>query len=162
MQYSIFLNGIFESVLNEILEFQTKVPEQTFYLQPYSSRIIRKLSEHPPSSAEPIDLFISNESDLSTVRYKAKIIGWEKKKKIRKSRIEALNKLIQIVQPQEVDIYKVINGKDCANLLQIKELEIIDNPFTVEHFTKIKDGTPVKSGRATAGGWTYINPFTLA
>ncbi len=161
MQYSIFLNGIFESVLKEILEFQTKVPEQTFYLQPYSSRVIRKLAEHPPSSAEPVDLFISNETDLSTVRYRANIIGWENKKKIRKSRLESLNKLIQVLQPEEGDIYKVIRGKDCANLLQIKDLEIIENPFTVEHFTKIKDGTPVRSGRATAGGWTYISPFTL-
>lgn len=59
MRESIFLNGVYESVLEEILEAQRDHPDETFYLQPYSSRKIRQLVEHASTKDNPTPLYIS-------------------------------------------------------------------------------------------------------
>ena len=46
---ALFINEVYESVLEEILRTQTLLPEQILFLQPYSSRPILDLQIFPPS-----------------------------------------------------------------------------------------------------------------
>jgi len=56
---SIFINGVYAGVLNDICKVQGFVPEQILYLQPFAGQRIVELSDNPPSTDSPVRLFLS-------------------------------------------------------------------------------------------------------
>lgn len=155
---AIFLNGVFESVLQEILEIQTPLPEQILFLQPYSGSAIRELRDHPPTIDDPVRLFLSTTKDLSTVRYQAEIVNWSDKTALSDGERFALNRIIWSLQPHEHGLYErpQEQGALCVNLLHVRRMEELDSPFSVDALVKTSDDEPVSTGRTTAGGWTYV------
>lgn len=159
MEYALYLNGVYESGLEEIQKAQSTDQKMVCYLQPYSSDTIVKLSESLPDLSSPITIYISTTSSLPFVSYRAKIVGWENKTELSSSRRAELNAHIQQNQPGETEIYKVGgNGKPCVNLISVVNMERLSTPIPVSSFIKISDKTPLKP-RTTSGGWSYVQPI---
>ncbi len=150
-----FENGIYEQVLEEIITAQRTNPAATFYIQPYSDRIISEFKKKKPGDDNPWRLYASTTSDLSNAHYTAEIIDWEFKPDIDKDRLNVLNEHIQKYQKGEECIYPTKNGKICANLISIRNLKKLENPIPVNRFYKISDGTPLKA-RTRSGNWSYV------
>lgn len=150
MSYALYINGIFESVLTEIVTAQ-KTNNIICYLQPYKSHKIKWKNSVLPTKQNPITCYISTTDLLPFVTYKAKIVGWENKNEIDKKRREILNNHIMRFQKGETEIYD--KG---VNLISIIELQKVQIPLPVQNFTKIDDNEPLKT-RTRAGGWSYVN-----
>lgn len=156
MQQAIFINGVYEKVLKEIIEAQRSNTDLICYLQPYSSKTIKVLAERPPNKKTPIILYISTTGTLDKVCYIADIVGWEKKQSITPTRLELLNNHIRKFQPGEKNIYMTVaNGKDCVNLISILDLKQLPNPFSVSNLEKVNDNKSLKV-RTRAGNWSYV------
>jgi hypothetical protein len=156
--YALYLNGVYESVIKEILEAQRQDSEIVCYLQPYSSSSIAKLADYPPDPGDPVTLYMSVTDSLSMVSYKADVVGWEEKQAIPESRLSELNEHIREFQPEEKEIYRSLdNGEPCSNLIHVRNVEALSSPVPVSRFVKISDRTPLKP-RSTAGGWSYVYP----
>lgn len=154
---AIFINGVYESVLEEARNVQSLLPEQILYLQPYSGGAIAHLREDPPSAADPVRLYASITTDLSRVHYMAEIVGWEDKRELSHEKHVLLTRIIVALQPGETGLYDAAEADSpSVNLLYIRRLQRLDEPFGVENLIKTIDGTPVSPGRATAGGWAYV------
>lgn len=151
MNYSLFINGIYESVLSEIVTAQENNDNLICFLQPYKSHKINWKNSILPTLKNPITCYISITDSLPIVSYKAKIVGWENKNEIDKPRRDILNEHIQNFQKGETEIY----GKG-INLISIIDLQKIQIPLPVQNFIKIDDNKPLKP-RTRAGGWSYVN-----
>lgn len=156
MERIFFENGIYEQVLEEIIVAQRENPTGTFYIQPYSDRIIAEFKKKKPAVDNPWQLYASITDDLSNAHYTAEIINWEYKPDIEKDRLKELNEHIQKYQKGEECIYPTKNGKTCANLISIRNLQRLEKPIPVNRFYKISDGTPLKV-RTRSGNWSYVN-----
>lgn len=159
MNYSLYINGVFEGVLEEIRKAQKNNSSLVCYLQPYASDAIVKLSEAPPTKTTSIALYISLTSSLPFVSYKAEIVGWENKQEIAHKRLLKLNTHIKRNQPSETEIYmEGGNGKPSINLISVINMERLEAPIPVSSFIKVSDNTPLKP-RSTSGGWSYVKPI---
>lgn len=156
MDKALFLNGVYESVLKEIVSAQESHHGEEHYLQPYSGGVIRELAKLPPSKESPVTLYISKTDRLKEISYVAEIVGWEDKRTIPPERLEVLNGRIRKWQPEEGKIYREReNGRKCVNLISIVNLREVPNPISVKNLIKVNDKTPYK-GRPRAGGWSYV------
>ena len=159
MTYALYMNGIYKDVLEEILSVQSSEPDLVCYLQPYKSSRILRLVEQPPTPGTPIVLYASITSALSEVYYRAEVIGWENKSKLRAERLSKLNAHISKYQPKETEIYpKNQSGELCTNLIAIRRLKRLRTPLHISHLIKLSDGVPLKK-RTRAGGWSYVKPL---
>ncbi len=155
MKHALFLNGVYETVLQEILKAQGRDPELICFLQPYSSSRIVLLEKEQPSVESPVPLYISTTTHLGAIGYKGMIVGWENKQEMSNNRLAAVNAAIDKNQPDEENVYMhVSDGKPCVNLISVKYLTPLPNPVSVANLVK-RDGTPVKP-RTRAGNWTYV------
>lgn len=158
MPPALYINGVFEGVLDEITKAQKGQLGKVCFLQPYAARKIKLLADAAPSKKNPIKLYISLTNSLSVVSYRAKIVKWQDKQKLSQQELALLNAHIQEYQPGEKKIYKTIgNGKKCVNLISIIELERLAEPIPVSCFVKVNDGIPLKK-RRRAGSWSYVQP----
>jgi hypothetical protein len=158
---ALFLNGVFDNVLQDILKVQAHLPEQILYLQPYSGSRIVELAEHPPSVDDPVRLFASVTGDLPTVHYIGEIVGWDDKRELDEAKLEALRRVIGPLQPTEDGVYgRTESGDwDCINLLYVRRLHKLSKPFSVAELTNARSGEPLSTNRSQAGGWVYVvNP----
>jgi len=158
---ALFLNGVPEEVLEDILKVQLHLPEQILYLQPYSSERIVHLAEDPPRVDDPMRLFASLTDGLPTVRYVGEVVGWDSKLELSGGRLHLLNRIIYFLQPTEPGVYGMgkAEGRDCANLLHVWRLRKLSKPFSVVQLTNVNTGAPLSDQRKTAGGWVYVtNP----
>ncbi len=154
---ALFINGVYESVLQEISQIQFILPEQILFLQPYASKPIVLLQENPPSVDSPMRLFLSLTNDLSHVHYEGEVVGWEDKRLLAEHKRAALTRIIQALQPNEDGLYDASpTGEKSVNLLYVRRIRKLDAPFSVEQLTKILDEEPLSSGRTTSGGWSYV------
>ena len=155
---ALFINGVFENVLEEILQIQNELPEHIMYLQPYSSDPIVHLRDDPPTDEAAVLLYLSITTDLSMVHYTAEIVGWDDKREIPHAKRKVLNRVIATLQPNESGLYDAsrVEGKPSVNLLHIRRLRRVDPPVSVSRLIKTVDGKPVSPGRTTAGGWAYV------
>jgi len=159
---AFFENGVYESVLEEIIEAQKQDKNIICYIQPYSTGTIQFLKNICPSKNNPIVFYISTTSNLSLVSYTAEIIGWEDKRELLATdtdRVKKLNEHIQKYQQGETDIYKYpdeTQTKECANLISIRNLRKLSIPFSVSMLTKVSDNIPLASTRSQAGGWSEV------
>ena len=128
MEHALFLNGVYEAVLQEILKAQGRDPELTCFLQPHSSSRIALLEKERPSVESPVPLYISTTTHLGTVGYKGMLVGWEHKQEMSRERLAAVNAAIKNNQPDEEDVYMhVSGGKPCVNLISVKYLMPLPN-----------------------------------
>lgn len=160
MKQAIFLNGVYEEVLEEIIKAQGKNDGLVCYLQPFKAQAVKLLEENKPSETISVSLYISLTSSLNLVGYTAQIVGWEDKRKLvnNTERLIVLNKHIEDHQPKEKEIYFYSDEEkinQCVNLLAVKNLKKITNPFSIKNLIKIGDNTPCKP-RTQAGGWSYV------
>ena len=154
----LFINGVYEDVLREILQIQRELPEHIMYLQPYSSGPIVHLRDDPPTVEAPVLLYLSITTDLSNIHYTAEIVGWDDKREIPHAKREVINRVLATLQPNETGLYDAsrVEGKPSMNLLHIRRLRRVDPSFSVSSLIKTSDGKPVSPGRTTAGGWAYV------
>lgn len=155
---ALFLNGVYNSVLKEILSVQAELPEQVMFMQPYSPKVIGLLRDHGPAPESPIQVFFSTTDDLQTVRYRAEIVGWDDKRLLSPTRRGLINRLIAALQPGEKELYNATaaEGGESVNLLHLWRLRPIDPPFRVGTLIKIDDGQPLSENRSRSGGWAYV------
>ena len=158
MDIALYLNGVFEDVLKEIVVAQHSNPDLVCYLQPHAARRIVQLSASPPTPIAPVTLYISVSSGLTDVKYRAKIVGWENKPDIEESRIRSLNLHISRYQPGEDDIYMSKGDTPCTNLISVIDMERLPTPLSVSTLIKTSDRTPLKP-RTMGGGWAYVYPL---
>ena len=136
--YAMFLNGVFENVLQQILRIQGRLPDHVMYLQPYSPSRIVLLAEYPPSTADPVRLFISTTEKLSEVAYTCEIVGWEDKRELKEFRLAQLNRTLSEFQSAEASIYGLDEpGKrDMVNLLHVRRMKKLSPPFLCRRATQ--------------------------
>ena len=162
MSYALYLNGVYESVLKEIVNTQNKNPDLVCYLQPYAPEKIVNLSNNPPTKDSPITVYISITSDLSVVTYQAQIVGWENKIEIQQDRLSFLNGHITDHQPGEEGIYLTVGEgekqKNCVNLISVLDLKRVASVIPISTFIKVSNNLPLKV-RSTSGGWAYVKPL---
>jgi hypothetical protein len=156
--YALFLNGVFETVMQEILRIQEPLPDCVLYLQPYARDRIVRLAEEPPSLVDPVQLFISTTDHLAQVQYVCEIVGWEDKREMHQSRIDQLSEKLRKYQPGEEGVYGLDEpGKGpMVNLLHVRRMHELNSSFSVGLLRNIKDGQPLSTDRTRAGGWVYV------
>ena len=162
MPEALLINGVYNSVLQEIVQMQKALPEHIMFLQPYSQRPIAELRDHPPSVSNPIKLFISVSDDLQHVKYEGEIVGWDSKPALEADKRNVIQRLIWAFQPGEQGLYMEINDKPCQNLLHVWRMREVDRPYPVDRLIKTSDGEPYSMNRSQPGGWSYVQEPTSA
>jgi hypothetical protein len=119
MTTALFLNGVFEATLAEILAAQESSPGLVCMLQPYSAERIKLLADTPPTTKHPVRLYLSVTTSLGQVSYRAHIVAWQDKRALQKSELATLNQRIAASQPSEKEVYLQVAGKSCTNLIYI-------------------------------------------
>jgi hypothetical protein len=158
---AIFLNGVWEGVLQDILNIQQHLPEHIMYLQPHKGKRIVLLAQNPPSTDDPVRLLMSVTDNLSNISYVAEIVGWDDKRELSGPKLTVLNRLIYAFQWTEGGVYPYVRNpkKPCVNLLHIRRLQKLQHTFSVAELHNVKDEQPLSTGRTQSGGWTYVqNP----
>lgn len=155
-------NGVFENLLQEILEAQKIDPNITSYIQPYRTTIFKSLKAQEPSESNPITFYITNTDDINTIIYTADIIQLEDKRELfefNQNRVEELNKHLDIYQKSTGGLYRysdTVKQSECVNLISIKNLKRVSIPFPCTMLIKDSDGEPYKR-RSQPGGWAVVH-----
>lgn len=156
MNAALYINGVFETVLKEIIKAQKDDSGRVCYLQPYAAERIKLLAEAAPTPANPIRLYISLTDSLAVASYRALIVGWHDKRELGDSDLGRFNEHFKEYQPGEKEVYRTGGGGQlCVNLIAITHLERLPDRTPVSSFIKIVDGTPLKE-RSRSGGWSYV------
>lgn len=159
---ALFLNGVYSAILDDIWNVQRKEPERTLFIQPYSPSPIKALEDAPPTPDDPVWLYLSTTDALDTVSYSAEIVSWEDKTLMTRERISEVRAIIKEYQPSENGLYLRIpaSQKDDervpVNLLHVRFLMKLREPFSVTELIKESDRKPLSSNRQTSGGWSYV------
>ncbi|HMP11481.1 HNH endonuclease signature motif containing protein [Hydrogenophaga sp.] len=158
MSKSLFLNGVYDATLDEIVKAQIKHPGATCYLQPYKGEKMRLLAEEAPSPAHPIVFYASLTDSLGQVHYKGEIVGWTDKRELKNDpkKLQLLDEHISNFQPSEGKVHlTTADGKSHVNLLAVRNVSRFETPVPVSCFIKVADGKPLKK-RTRAGGWSPV------
>jgi hypothetical protein len=155
---AIFINGVYEGVLEEILNIQAELPWHVMYLQPHSSSPIVHLRDDLPSPEDPVHLYLSITTDLPTVKYVAEVVGWDDKTEIPPEKSNVINRVIWTLQPSETGLYdaSAVKGKASVNLLYVWRMRKLARPFSVSRLVKTSNDEAVSPERTRAGGWVYV------
>lgn len=156
MNTALFINGIYDAVLADILAAQDAGEPESF-LQPYSGSIVRMLKEKSPSSESPVRLYVSTTEKLSNICYTAEIIGWEDKRQLSESRRQKVLRYLERFQPKECDLFRgdeLGEGK-AVNLITVRNLRSLETLPPTGFLIKQSDGLPLKK-RTRAGGWSEV------
>lgn len=155
---AIFLNGVYGTVLEDILKIQKELPEHIMFLQPYAKSPIVRLRDEPPSINDSVQLYLSTTDDLPTVAYSAEIVGWDDKTEMSDDKRRVISRLIFTLQPTEDGLYDASGDGSgtSTNLLHVRRMVRLEHGFSVMKLIKTSDQTPVSPNRSTAGGWSYV------
>jgi hypothetical protein len=155
---ALFLNGVYETVLDEILEIQASLPHQILFMQPFKSARIAHLATCPPTVSDSVQLLISTTTNLSTISHMAEIVGWSDKESITDKYKRVIDRVIGSLQPEEGALYStpVRPERRSVNLLHVWRMQQIEHPFSVGELINTKDGSALSTNRTQAGGWVYV------
>ena len=158
MSTALFINGIYEAVLNEVIEAQDARGGGVSYLQPYKGQVISMLKKLQPSPNYPIRLYVSTTDNLSQICYTGLIVGWEDKREISQSRRSIVRKELEEFQPGEVNLFTAVEGvgEKAVNLLTIRDLRRLDSSHMTAILRKVSDDLPLKK-RTRSGGWSEVS-----
>lgn len=120
------------------------------FLQPFSRSAIAELRDDPPTSINPVTLYLSTNDDFAKVSWRAEIIDWRDKQKLS---AEERQQIDREVRHFDSGLYGIEEGM--VNLLQLRSLVHLDPGFSVIELTKTHDGGPV-SENAFWPGWVYV------
>ena len=150
MRDALYLNGVFDSVLKEIVKVQSAVPDQPLFLQPYANDYISILAKNPPTVEDPVRLFVSTSDDLTRVRYVGEIVGWGDKQSMPTDVKHVFEGLLGTFQPGEKNFYD--KG---VNVVMVRRVVELQSPFPVSAL--IVRSTMKPHGIRTApGGWSIV------
>lgn len=167
-----FFNGGYRSVLQEIANTHTAQPEQILFLQPFKKRLISylhgdtieyllrdgskmNLREDPATVDAPMQFYASTLDDLFTVSYTAEIVGYDFKQHIGEAERQRVQGILRKFQPREYkEDFNLYSG---ANLIHIRRMKKLEEPFNVTRLIQCSDGKPVRS-KKVPGGWSYVRP----
>ena len=157
-EVALFMNGIYHEVLEEILEAQGKVPDGTFYLQPWTGTAIGMLRKDIPSPEAPVTFYASVTGDLNKVAYTAQVVGWEDKTRMTERRRQEVTEALEKHQPKEGRLYDASKtpGKPSINLIHIRRLFQYDPPFSTGRLVKVNDSMTLATNRSRGGHWAYV------
>ena len=161
---ALFLNGVYESVLKGIIDAQKWAgPDEIFYLQPYKNQAIAKFRADPPTAYRPTVLYLSTTDKLSTVSYRAKVVGWKDKTRLdgsERARIDGEIRRGRYEERGHLGLYDFDppreDGTRMVNLLFIQGLAKLESPFSVSCLVKTSDGKRLSPRRTRSGGWSYV------
>ncbi len=159
MVEAFYINGVFESVLEEIRLSQVERPQEHHFLQPYYYLPYTRLRDSPPTIEAPVTLYASITSDLHHVLYTAEIVDWEDKTAISPQRKDEVDSRIKATQPNEGGFNeggRTPADRPSVNLLTVRNLQKLDRIFSVTELIKDSDGTPVRP-RVQPGGFSYVH-----
>ena len=158
MTNALFINGIFDAVLQEIVSAQEERGGGDSFLQPYKGVVIAMLRSRPPTPEAPVRLYISTTANLSQICYTAEIIGWEDKREMTQARREVINRHLGRFQPGETNLFEGVEevGETAVNLVTIRNLISLDSQHWTSLLTKCSDDLPLKK-RTRSGGWSEVN-----
>src|SRR3546814_11422876 len=108
---ALFINGVFEGVLKDIVEAQAQTPGLTCYLQPYKPALIKRLKESPPTPKHPWKLFMSLTQSLGLVSFEADIVEWRDKADLGAEEVAALEDRKSIVSGKSVSVRVDLGGR---------------------------------------------------
>lgn len=157
METALFINGIYDAVLTDILAAQTVQGGGESFLQPYKGQVISMLRERPPTSSAPVTLYISTTENLSKICYAAEIVRWEDKRELSESRRQEVLKYLEKFQPKECNLFRgteLGQGK-AVNLITIRNLHSLKAFHPSSNLKKKSDELPLKP-RKRAGGWSEV------
>lgn len=152
MRDALYLNGVFDSVLKEIVKVQSAVPDQPLFLQPYANAYVSILAKQPPSPEDPVRVFISISDDLPRVRYAGEIIGWGDKHSMPMNVKHVFEALLRTFQPGEKNFYD--KG---VNAIMVRRVIELETPFPVGALIVRSTMKPHKV-RTAPGGWSIVLP----
>ena len=140
--WDLYMNGVYRSVLEELLGVHRHLPNQILYMQPHGPRPIRQLRDDPPTIDKPTKMWISTGDDLQHISYTVEIIGWEDKTQM----------------SDENGLYNMSDdpGTSSLNLLHVRRMFKFTEPFSVSRLIKISDGRPLATNRTRGGGHSYV------
>jgi 5-methylcytosine-specific restriction protein A len=156
METALFINGIYESVLEEILAAQEEGAPATF-LQPYAKKVIRMLKDRSPTPDSPVPVFVATTDNLAMISYSCEIVGWEDKRLLSDKRKIQVNRYLSRYQPGESDLFNEQEGVGLGsvNLLTVRNLRALDTLFPRSILIKSSDDQPLKE-RSRSGGWSEV------
>ena len=152
---ALFINSVQQSVLQEIIDVQSHLPEQTLFLQPHEGSRIKNLHDNPPTVDDPMRLYVSVGRNFSTVGCVAEIVGYDDKRAMSAKRRLLVMKAQAVFQPGEEDM--VFQTK-LVNLIYVRRMRLLakKEQFSVGRLTKVNDGKPLSVDRQSPGGWSYV------
>jgi 5-methylcytosine-specific restriction enzyme A len=158
MTTALFINGIYDDVLSEILDAQQARDGGESFIQPYKGQVIKMLSVQQPTPETPIRLYLSTTEDLSRICYTAKIVRWEDKRELTDLRRSEVRRHLEEFQPGEANLFTGMEeiGKKAVNLISIHTLNQLDTHYPTNLLRKVSDGLPLKK-RTRSGGWSEVH-----
>jgi hypothetical protein len=156
--FAFFENGVFASVLEEMLAVQEKLPHSVTFLQPRGGVVAKGLRDHPPTQEAPIPIYVSITTDLSHVSYVGELVGWCDKRDMSEADRVLVDAWIREHQPREQGLR--LTGTPEVNLLVVRDLRRLTTPISVAELVKRSDGFPLSTHRTTSGNWSYVYPLT--
>lgn len=157
MSTALYINGIYDTVLSEILAAQESRGGGSSFLQPYKSQIIAMLKRGAPSAKNPIRLYTSTTENLDNICYTAEIIRWEDKRTLSPPRKKEINEHLRQLQPNETALFEGAQeeGSEGVNLLTIRNLKKLGTLYATSILKKTSDGLSLKK-RSRSGGWSEV------
>ena len=157
-RWDLYMNGVYRSVLEEILDVHRHLPDQILYMQPHGPGQITRLRDDPPTIDNPTKMWISTGDDLQHVGYVTEIVGWEDKIEMSDERHELIQSIINLLQPKEGGLYDMVDdpAASSVNLLHVRRMFKFNEPFPVSRLVKISDGMPLATNRTRGGGHSYV------
>lgn len=157
MKTALFLNGVYDSVLQDIMSAQEKRGGGESFLQPYKAAVIKMLKRSTPHPESPIRLFISVTHSLKNISYVAELVGWEDKRQISEER---RNKVVSYLREWQEGEIKHFTGtgemsEAAVNLLTIRNLIHCESLPSTSILRKTSDGLSLKP-RTRSGGWSEV------
>ncbi len=157
MATALFINGIYDAVLQDIYAAQEERGGGDSFLQPYKGVVITMLRKRPPTPDASVRLYISTTANLSQICYTAEIVGWEDKREMTQARRGVVKRHLVRYQPGETNLFDGIGkaGETAVNLVTIRNLLPLDTFYATSLLTKCSDDLPLKK-RTRSGGWSEV------
>lgn len=154
---ALFINGVYESVLEEIVASQNGRGPSANYLQPYKGSVIQMLKQNPPTPRSPVNLYLSTTKNLKNISYVAQITGWQDKRELTPDEKDLVLAHLRNHQPGEIGFFseeEEVSDK-AVNLLTIQDLRPCTSSLPTSILKKKSDELPLKP-RTRAGGWSEV------
>jgi len=157
MSTALFINGIYDAVLEDILAAQVAQGGGGSFLQPYSGSVISMLRENPPTPESPVTLYASTTENLSKICYTAEITGWEDKRTLSESRRQTVLSYLEEYQTKECGLFRgtELGEGRAVNLISIRNLRRLALWPPTSLLIKKRNGLPLRN-RRRAGGWSEV------